>query len=231
MDGRSVTVLLATPILLVAYYYYARFEYVQPALLGWSMESFGEEWPHHGLIGFSVSAAASLLIRVVIPLVLIVVVIRDSPRDYGFRVRGTLTHAPAYGLLLVAVLPLVYWASGQESFLSTYPFYRPAILGGWPLWAYEVTYLIQFFSIEAFFRGFIVFGLRPRLGYYSVFVMVIPYCMIHFGKPVPEALAAIFAGVVLGVLALRSGSFYLGVVLHCVVALLMDLLAVYSLGA
>jgi membrane protease YdiL (CAAX protease family) len=61
--------------------------------------------------------------------------------------------------------------------------------------------------------------------------MVIPYCMIHFGKPVPEALAAIFAGVVLGVLALRSGSFYLGVVLHCVVALLMDLLAVYSLGA
>ena len=229
-DIRTLTVFAATPLLLVAYYYFARIEYLQPALLGWSMESFGDEWPHHGLIAFSVSATASVIIRVLIPLALIVFVLRDSPRDYGFRIRGVMAHAPMYGLLFVAVLPFVYWASLQESFLATYPFYRPAILGGWPLWAYEAAYLIQFFSIEAFFRGFIIFGLRQRLGYYSVLVMVIPYCMIHFGKPMPEALGAIVAGTILGVLALRSGSFYLGVALHCAVALLMDLLAVYSLG-
>lgn len=230
LDRRTVIVLVATPILLVAFYYYARVEYLRPNVLTWSVERFGSSWPHHGLIAFAASAASSVLIRVAAPLCLIVFVLRDSPREYGFRARGALEHWRAYGLLLLMVLPFVYWASHQESFLATYPFYRPAVAGGWTLWAYELTYMIQFFAIEAFFRGFVLFGLRPRLGYYSVLVMAIPYCMIHFGKPMPEALGAIIAGAVLGVLALRSGSFYLGVALHCTVALLMDLLAVYSLG-
>lgn len=229
-DRRTVTVLVATPILLVAYYYFARVEYVLPAFMTWSIDALGADWPYHGLAAYAVSAGSSLVIRVVVPLALIVFVLGDSPRDYGFRARGTLAHTPVYGLLLVLVLPFVYWASLQESFLATYPFYRPALAGGWQLWAYELTYLIQFFAIEAFFRGFVIFGLRPRFGYYSVLVMVIPYCMIHFGKPMAEALGAIVAGAVLGVLALRSGSFYLGVALHCFVALAMDLLAVYGLG-
>lgn len=229
-DRRTVTVLVATPLLLVAYYYFARVEYVLPAFMAWSTEELGRDWPYHGLAAYAVSGAASVVIRVVVPLLLIIYVLRDSPREYGFRLRGTLEHTHIYGLLFLLVLPFVYWASLQESFLATYPFYRPALAGGWQLWAYELTYLVQFFAIEAFFRGFIIFGLRPRFGYYSVLVMVIPYCMIHFGKPLAEALGAIVAGAVLGVLALRTGSFYLGVALHCAVALLMDLLAVYGMA-
>ena len=60
--------------------------------------------------------------------------------------------------------------------------------------------------------------------------MLTPYCMIHFGKPMPEALASIFAGGLLGYLALRTGSFYLGVLLHAGVALTMDLMALYQKG-
>ena len=55
--------------------------------------------------------------------------------------------------------------------------------------------------------------------------MVVPYCMVHFGKPVPEVVGAIFAGIILGTLALRTRSIWCGVLIHISVAWTMDLLA------
>ena len=51
-----------------------------------------------------------------------------------------------------------------------------------------------------------------------MFVAVVPYCMIHFQKPLPEALGAIVAGVVLGALSLRTGSVLGGAAVHVAVA-------------
>src|SRR5690606_8230997 len=81
-------------------------------------------------------------------------------------------------------------------------------------------------SLEFFFRGFMLKALAPRLGSSAIFVMVVPYCMIHFGKAMPETLGAIVAGLVLGTLAMRTRSIWGGVLLHIAVALTMDLLAV-----
>jgi membrane protease YdiL (CAAX protease family) len=77
-----------------------------------------------------------------------------------------------------------------------------------------------------FFRGFLLFGLYRRLGYYAIPVMVIPYTMIHFGKPVPETFAAIIAGFVLGYLALKSRSVLWGWAVHWGVAITMDLMVI-----
>jgi hypothetical protein len=49
--------------------------------------------------------------------------------------------------------------------------------------------------------------------------------MIHYHKPMPEALASIVAGIVLGEIAQRSRSIAGGVLVHASVALSMDLLA------
>ena len=38
-----------------------------------------------------------------------------------------------------------------------------------------------------------VHGTRERLGALSVFAMMVPYCMIHFGKPMPETVGAVIA--------------------------------------
>ncbi len=57
--------------------------------------------------------------------------------------------------------------------------------------------------------------------------MTIPYCMIHFGKPMPEALGAIGAGVVLGLLSLKTRSIWLGAAIHIGVAWTMDALAIW----
>jgi membrane protease YdiL (CAAX protease family) len=84
---------------------------------------------------------------------------------------------------------------------------------------------VQFFCVEFFFRGFLIFMLRPRFGYGAIAVMVVPYSMIHFAKPMPEAMAAVVGGVILGWLAFKTQSIWGGVLLHVAVALSMDVLA------
>jgi len=54
---------------------------------------------------------------------------------------------------------------------------------------------------------------------------VVPYCMIHYHKHLPEALAANISGLILGEVAQRTGSIVGGVVVHIGVALTMELLA------
>jgi len=60
--------------------------------------------------------------------------------------------------------------------------------------------------------------------------MSIPYCMIHFGKPFPETMAAIIAGIVLGTLSLKSRTIWMGVMIHYSVALTMDISALWQKG-
>jgi membrane protease YdiL (CAAX protease family) len=68
------------------------------------------------------------------------------------------------------------------------------------------------------------------MGAYAIFVMVVPYCMIHFGKPFLECFAAIIAGVVLGTLSLRTRSIWCGAMIHMSVAITMDVAALAQTG-
>jgi membrane protease YdiL (CAAX protease family) len=75
-----------------------------------------------------------------------------------------------------------------------------------------------------------VHGLKKRFGFYSIIIMTIPYCMIHFGKPMPETIAAIFAGLILGTFSMKSNSIWLGIAIHYSVAITMDLSALWQKG-
>jgi membrane protease YdiL (CAAX protease family) len=54
--------------------------------------------------------------------------------------------------------------------------------------------------------------------------------MIHFGKPLPETIGAIIAGLVLGTMAIRSKSIIPGVCVHFCIALGMDILSLWHQG-
>ena len=73
-------------------------------------------------------------------------------------------------------------------------------------------------------------GLKNRFGFYSIFIMTIPYCMIHFGKPMPETIGAIIAGLILGTLSMKSRSILLGVLIHYSIAISMDMCALWRKG-
>ena len=171
--------------------------------------------------------ASTVLGYFVVPALVVKLVFKQKLRDYGLQLEGLHKHTLLYVLMYLAVLPLVLIAAQSPSFLKTYPFYSKAGRSLFDLLAWELTYATQFFALEFFFRGFLIHGTKHRLGIYAVLVSVIPYCMIHFGKPFPETIGAIIAGTILGALSLWTRSIWLGVAVHISVAVTMDLLALY----
>lgn len=168
----------------------------------------------------------------VIPAFVVVAIFRENLRDYGFRVKGAFDDAWMYGVFLMVMIPTAIVVSADPHFQSTYPFYDMAPGESvWPnLVRWELLYFLQFLSLEFFFRGFMVHGTRERLGALSVFAMMVPYCMIHFGKPMPETVGAVIAGAVLGSLSLRTRSIWLGVCIHTTIALGMDVASLLRQG-
>jgi len=176
--------------------------------------------------------AARFVGYLLVPAVVVWLVLGERLRDYGLRLQGMGRGLGLYLILLALVTPLVLWASTFPSFLATYPFYLvPAGEPLWPRqWCWQAIYLSQFFVLEFFFRGFLLHGTRHRFGSYAVLVQTIPYCMIHFGKPLPETLGAIVAGLVLGLMSLKTRSIWLGAALHVAVAVMMDGLTLWRHG-
>ncbi|MBM4342885.1 MAG: CPBP family intramembrane metalloprotease [Deltaproteobacteria bacterium] len=159
-----------------------------------------------------------------------------STRDLGWRRgQGGRRTWPVYAALYLAVVPAVWVASGTAAFQAKYPLARALLdanqtLAVGEFVAYQALYVLVFVSGECFWRGWIAFGLYRDWGAYAVPWMLVPYVCAHFGKPLAETLGAIAAGAVLGALALRHGSVWLGVALHYAVALTMDVSAVWRAG-
>ncbi len=164
----------------------------------------------------------------VIPLAIIHFVFRESPARYGLRFYLTGRTARLYLGMLLFMVPLLVWASARSSFLATYPFVRD-LDGSWvrTIAIWELAYVGQFICLEFFFRGFLLFGLEEKLGYTAIAASTVPYGLIHFAKPFPEAMAAICAGAVLGYLALRTRTIMGGAIIHSAVAVSMDMLALW----
>ncbi len=160
-----------------------------------------------------------------LPMLVIRYALKQRIRDYGLSAAGLRGHALVYALLFVLVLPLVALAATRPEFVRYYPFYRQASESWLDFAVWELMYALQFFALELFFRGFWLEACRRTMGSAAIASMIVPYCMIHFTKPVLEVLGAIIAGFVLGLLAMRTRSIWGGVSLHVSVALTMDVLA------
>jgi hypothetical protein len=219
-DVRPAAALLLATVVLVFQEYYGD----QHTFVAWLGESLaGSPWYELGALGWW--AGAKLIGYALVPLVAIPTLLGGRLRDFGLGARGLHRHLAVAGALYVAILPVIVAASYTPAFRATYPFYSHAARSWTDLVAWELMYAATFVAVELFFRGFLLFALEPAMGAHAIFVTVVPYCMIHFEKPLAEVLGAIGAGVVLGTLALATRSIWCGVAVHIAVAWTMDLLA------
>ncbi len=106
-----------------------------------------------------------------------------------------------FGLFMIIVLSVICM---RPSFYNFYPLYRPSSLFEWA--TFEAIYLPQFIAIEFFFRGPLLFFLNEKVDRMAIFIMTLPYAIIHIHKPFPEAIASIVAGIVLCHFALKTRS-------------------------
>lgn len=230
LDPRTTFVFILSTLLLVVFQYFGKPESYRGTIAGLWQPLAGTV--PADMMPYAHWGVSSIVLRVLIPFAVILLVFREPLANYGWRWRGTLTHAPMYLALYALMIPLIAWASTQSSFQQKYPFYKGAAEGGSAFWGYELFYGAQFLGVEFFFRGFLTFALFRRFGYNALLIMAIPYVMVHFNKPLPETLGALGAALILGTLALRAGSAVPGFFLHWAVGITMDVLAIgKSLGS
>ena len=222
-DAKIVWVLLATAVALTGQNFWQDFV----PLSEWAVRY---DLPYE--LTYRLAFAYGCVFWYCVPAVLVIkVVFRERVRDYGVKLTGWMAGWKIYLVFVAVMVPLVLVMSGREHFQKTYPFYRWTPAEGWDrLLMWEWAYALQFLALEFFFRGFVVHGTKHRFGVYSTFVMTVPYCMIHFGKPLPECLASIIAGVFLGFMSLKTRSVWLGAALHVSVAWGMDACSLYRRG-
>jgi len=180
------------------------------------------------------------LFVVVLPMYVIYKTILKKELNHFFGLQHKDIHLKPYLMMLLLMLPLLILASYQPDFLREYPHYKRA--GGsliikyfhFPKYAvvgiYELSYAFGFFIVEIIFRGYFIFALVKYLGKDVVLPMAVTYCVLHFGKPLGEAISSFFGGFLLGVIALKTKNIYGGIVIHIGIALLMELFAFWQLG-
>lgn len=197
---------------------------------------FGQRPPRGGLTGllpYFYFVSASVLCRVLGPLA-IGRLLGRRPADFGYGFRGAFRMWWIYPVLVAIVVPAVAYASTLPAFLSKYPLCKTGLsdntLGVGVFAAYAAAMIVFYTSAESFWRGYLLLGAHRELGRNALFLMLMPYVLGHLGKPLPETLAAMAAGLVLGGLALRHRSFWLGALCHWSVAMTMDLFAIWRRG-
>ncbi len=147
--------------------------------------------------------------------------------SYGLKKTSNLS---AYFLLILLMLPFIYVASLNPSFLEQYPRAFKAIgnpatasLGSWL--RFEILYAFDFLSIEFFFRAFLILAFLNLSGPHAIVPAACFYCCIHLDKPLAEAISSYFGGWLLGIICYYNKSIWGGVLVHVGIAWFMELFA------
>ncbi len=173
-------------------------------------------------------ATSSFVLFFVIPLLVALLGERDRCREIGLGF-GDWRKGMKWTLLFVGgMLPVVLIASFTPTFQRYYPMYDLKKAAVSPVAAfvmYEFFMLLFFMAWEFFFRGYMLFSLERHFGKVAILMQMIPFAVLHGGKPLPEAIGSIFVGILLGYFALYTRTFLYCAVIHWLVAFSMDLAA------
>lgn len=168
-----------------------------------------------------------LLITVTI-LFIIWKTLHQNESFFGFTIRNF--KWKPYLFMLLFMLPLITFASTQPDFLAMYPKLKVITSAGsgmsfnwWHKLLFELSYGSDFFSIELFFRGFLILAFVKWAGKDAILPMACFYCTIHFGKPMGECISSYFGGMILGIVVYNTRSIFGGLIVHLGIAWMMEI--------
>ncbi len=153
----------------------------------------------------------ALLYYFILPVFVIVVFFQKNPLDFGLRpgkVKLWLVHVCAASFVSLIVL---FIASRDPSI------YRYYISRNLNMVSYTADFALKLFAWEFLFRGFMLMGLKEKFNEGSIVIQMIPFALMHMGKPVMEILACIPMGLYFGFVAYRGNSFWPAFIIHLVI--------------
>jgi membrane protease YdiL (CAAX protease family) len=161
----------------------------------------------------------------ILAILIIKFILKENLKDYGL-ISGDFKVGLAFSsIFFFIMLPVIWFFSASPEFSEKYPHLLSTRISWGIFFIYESGMLLYMISWEFIWRGFMLFGLKDKFGYYSVLIQMIPFVILHNGKPVPETFGAIAGGIALGVLALRTNSVFYCILTHMGIMFTIDFIS------
>ena len=216
LDRQTVVVLLVTALLVIFQMQFGDRRWFRSdiaPLLGIEdpgLWSWGWWFAIQGVLGF------------IVPVAILRLGFKRSWSDMGLAGGDSRFAWIVAGLYMPLVVIGTWFLSDSVSFQSHYPHYGPAATDWSIFLVYEGLFLFYWFGWEYLWRGFVLFGTRHTFGLYAILIQTMPFAIMHYNKPMPEALLSILGGVALGALVWRARAFWIAIPIHAAQMLILD---------
>jgi uncharacterized protein len=158
-------------------------------------------------------------------IIIIKFILKEDLKNYGLQFGDYKTGFVISLVFFLVMLPAIWFFSATPDFVAKYPHLLSTRNNWQEFFIYESGMLLYMISWEFIWRGFMLFGLKEKFGYYSVLIQMIPFVILHNGKPMLETFGAIAGGIALGVLAFRTNSILYCVITHMGIMFTIDLIS------
>jgi len=148
----------------------------------------------------------------IFPVLTILIFLRKNPLDFGLRLGNYKLWLPYVLIFLAIAIPILYVSSDMSSVQGYYRSGR-----NFDLLKYALQMGVYMLGWEFLFRGFMLFGLKDKFKEGSIIIQMIPFVLLHFGKPEIETISTIFTGLLWGYICYRGKSFWPAYIMHIVV--------------
>lgn len=217
-NKKPTLILLLAPIILTTYKYYGgRSFYLNQ--LSQSFALFNNIELTAALYAFF----SSFVLLGVIPALIVRFVFKESLASYGVQLGDVKFGLKAFLILAPIMVLSTYPSAHMPQFLAEYPLYKGAGGSTLAFTSHAFAYLFFYLGWEFFFRGFMQFGLREKLGdWYAILVQTAISCLLHIGKPDGEIYSSILGALVWGIIAFRSRSLLFVLLMHWLLGVSLD---------
>ncbi|GAB4453798.1 MAG: hypothetical protein OHK0029_07280 [Armatimonadaceae bacterium] len=184
-----------------------------------------------------------------VPLLIVLLVLRREPGDFGMTGGEVGKGTVAAIVLFLCFLPVILFFAPKPGPQEYYLNWMGPISGSRAIrdiywqgnsWSpggqidvlrlvhHQIVMGFYMFGWEWYHRGFLLWGLRRIMPVWAaVLVQAILFTVLHLGKPVEEVASSFPGGLLMGVLALRFGSFLPCFLLHWLVSAGFDFAVLY----
>ncbi len=163
---------------------------------------------HHRIENYWIS---SFIYFAVLPILTTLIVLRKNPLDFGLRLGDYKLWSTYVIIFLFIAIPVLYYTSG----LSLVQRYYAG--GDFDLLRYSMEMAVYMLGWEFLFRGYMLFGLKDKFKEGSILIQMIPFVLLHLGKPEIETISTIFTGLLWGYICYRGKSFWPAFIMHLVI--------------
>ncbi len=175
--------------------------------------------PLSKLLHLSPDCLYSLMVLFLIPLGFLVL-IRENPKHYGLSLGKMKLAFPILAVFLFG-FGMVAYLSGRLDSITT--FYGAGPRSARDAFLLFLNYFVLLWGWEFITRGFLLLGLKRYVGVYAVYIQLIPFVILHLGKPPFELYGSILFGLLFGYYTYLVNSFVYCVIVHAWFALVIDL--------